>query len=156
MNLRIGFATIAAVVLSAVLHGQAPTPGSGAVIVDAPVRVVAPDALEVQIDGRRVGVRIAGIVVPSGKSRCGAQAMAMLRELVTDGVVLYEDPAIPPFDARNLRTYRVITLAGQSVAEHLAAAGYASEDPNVPAALEWPVIVGAAAAAKAAGRRCLR
>jgi hypothetical protein len=118
--------------------------------------VVAPDTLEAHIDGRRVGVRIVGIVTPSGKSRCGGQAMALLRELVTDGLVLYEDTAVPALDERSLRTYRVMTLAGESVAERLAAAGYATEDPKAPAALERPVIAGAAAAARAGGLGCTR
>jgi endonuclease YncB( thermonuclease family) len=119
------------------------------------VRVVEADTLEVQVDGRRVGVAVAGIVVPPGNTACGREAIAATKVLVEDGVELYEDLGLPTIDGRLLRVYRVSLSSGRSLAEELARGGYAWPDPNAGTALERLSILGAATEARVQRRGCV-
>jgi endonuclease YncB( thermonuclease family) len=131
-------------------RAQAPSRGSGTYAVTGPVRVIEADTLEVFIDGRRVGVTIAGIAVPPGNVACGRQAAALVQSLVEGGIELQEDYALPTFDRRRLRVYRVFDRTGRLIAEELARAGFALPDERAPTALDRATIL--AAAAEASGR----
>jgi len=148
-------------VASAILGGpaaitaQAPPPGSGSYVVTGPIRVIEADTLEVHIEGRRVGVAIAGIVVPQGNTACGRKGIAALQTLVAGGVELHEDLALRPFDRRLLRVYRVFDRAGHSLAEELTRTGFALPDESARAALDRLVILAAAAEASANAAGCV-
>jgi endonuclease YncB( thermonuclease family) len=131
-------------------YAQAPPRGSGPRTVTTPVRVIEADTLEVFIDGKRVGVAIAGIAGPPGNTPCGRQAAAAVQALVAEGLELEEDLGLPAFDRRLLRVYRVFDRRGLSIAEELARRGFAIPDERAAAALDRPAIV--AAAAEASGR----
>lgn len=123
--------------------------------VTGPVRVVEADTLEIQADGRRVGIAVAGIVAPPGNTACGREAIAATQMLVADGVELQEDLGLPTIDRRHLRVYRVSLSSGRSLAEELARGGYAWPDPDAGAALERLSILGAATEARVQRRGCV-
>jgi endonuclease YncB( thermonuclease family) len=128
---------------------------SGPHAVQGPVRVVEADTLEVHLNGHRVGVAIAGIVVPPPNTPCGREAAAAAQALAADGVELHEDLAISPFDRRSLRVYRVFDRAGRSLAVELARSGYALSDENTPGALDRQLILAAAAEASVNAAGCI-
>ncbi len=149
--------------VSAVMTGpvamwaQAPAPGSGSVSIGGPVRVIEGDTLEVNIQGRRVGVGIVGIVAPAGNTDCGRDAISFVYDIVSEGVELEEDPGVPAFDAANRRMYRVVGLRDKtSIALALATAGLARADPRAQMALEHAEIAAAEAAARQNRRGCIR
>ena len=87
MNLRP--APIAFVVLTLSLsstNAQAPPRGSGWMPVTGSVRVIDADTLEVDVDGRRVGVAVAGIIAPQGNTACGREAIEATQMLVANGI----------------------------------------------------------------------
>lgn len=123
--------------------------------VTGPVRVIEADTLEIQVDGRRLGVAVAGIVAPPGNTACGRAAIAATYALVADGVELQEDLGLPTLNKRLLRVYRVSLSAGRSLAEELVRGGYAWPDPDAGAALERLSILGAATEARVQRRGCV-
>jgi endonuclease YncB( thermonuclease family) len=138
-----------------VSHAQVPPRGSGWMPVTGPVRVIEADTLEIEVDGRRLGVAVAGIVAPAGNTECGREAIAVAQVLVADGIELQEDLGLPSVDKRLRRVYRVALPSGRSLAEELVLAGYVRPDPHATAALERLSIVGAAAEARAYDRGCV-
>ena len=116
--------------------------------ITGPVRVVAADTLDIEIDGQRVGVGVAGIVGPDANSTCGLEAIGAAKALVAEGIVLQEDLALAAMDAKRRRVYRVELTSGRSFAEELVRAGYAWPDPKAEKALERLSIVGAATEAR--------
>lgn len=134
---------------------QSPPRGSGWMPVTGPVRVIEANTLEIQVDGRRVGVAVAGIVAPPGNTLCGLKAIAEAEKLVAEGIELQEDLGLPTVNKRLLRVYRVSLASGRSLAEELALSGYAWPDPDATAALERLSILGAADAARTSGRGCV-
>jgi hypothetical protein len=137
------------------LHAQGPPRGTGWMPVTGPVRVIEANTLEIQVDGRRVGVAVAGILAPPGNTACGLEAIAAAEELVADGIELQEDLGLPTINKRLLRVYRVSLASGRSLAEELALGGYAKPDPDAKTALEHLSILGAADAARVSGRGCV-
>ena len=157
---RLGLACVVAALLGGAgvlseAETQALPYGSDPQSVTGPVRVIAADTLEIHIDGRRVGVAIAGIVVPPPNTTCGREAAAAAQALAMDGIELHEDLAIAPFDRRMLRIYRVFDRAGRSLAEELARSGYALPDENTPSALDRQRILAAAAEASGNAAGCV-
>jgi len=136
-------------------HAQAPERGTGPKSVSGFVRVIEADTLEVYLDGARVGVVIAGITGPPGNTACGRSAIAATRALVAGGVELQEDLALPTFDKRLLRIYRVVNAAGQLVSEELTRAGFAVPANQMANGLDRQLVEGAAAEAAANGRGCI-
>ena len=59
--------------LFSVAHGQAPPRGSGWMPVAGFVRAIDTDTLEIEVDGRRMGLAVAGIVAPAGNTECGLE-----------------------------------------------------------------------------------
>jgi endonuclease YncB( thermonuclease family) len=136
-------------------HAQAPERGTGPLSVRGFVRVIEGDTLEVRINGARVGIAIAGITTPAGNTPCGRAAINATQELVAGGVDLEEDLALPTFDNRLLRIYRVVDASGRLVSEELARAGFAVPSPQMRNALDRPLVEGAAAEAAAGARGCV-
>ena len=135
---------------------QAPDRGTGPRMVPGPVRVIEGDTLEVFVDGTRVGVRVIGIKAPPGNTPCGREAIAATQALVSDGIYLDEDLLLPTIESRRkLRLYRVTTSNGRLLAEQLAEAGLAAEEPDDAPGRDNANIRAAEAAAKGAGRGCL-
>jgi endonuclease YncB( thermonuclease family) len=158
MNIYGGIVAIGAVLAAAVfptlVQAQAPLRGTGSYSIDGPVRVIEGDTLEVRIEGRRVGVLVAGIIAPHANTPCGQQAAQALQALVERGVVLHEDLGLPTFDQRLLRIYRVFDPAGRLIAEELARAGVALPAQATEHAIDFPVVAAAAADAAANRRGC--
>ena len=153
-GVRLAMGAVVATALWIQVHAQAPLRGTGSHSIDGPVRVIEGDTLEVRIEGRRVGVLVAGITAPHANTPCGQQAAAALQALVESGVVLHEDLGLPTFDQRLLRIYRVFDPAGRLVAEELARAGLVLPAEMVGSAVDRAVIAAAAAEAAASRRGC--
>jgi len=143
-----------AVAGSASPHAQAPARGTGPQSVNGFVRVIEADTLEVTINGTRVGVLIAGITAPPGNTPCGRAAIKATQALVAGGVELQEDLALPAFDRRLLRIYRVVNPSGRLVSEELARSGFAVPASEMAKGLDRQLIEGAAAEAAANRRGC--
>lgn len=134
---------------------QAPERGHGSITVQGPVRVIEGDTLELNIDGRRFGVKIIGIKAPEGNTACGREAIAATEQLVAEGIFLDEDLALPSFDGRLLRLYQLRTAAGVPLAAELARAGLARTEPSHKGARDLPDVAAAEADARAARRGCV-
>ena len=134
---------------------QAPERGHGSLTVRGPVRVIEGDTLELNVDGRRFGVKIIGIKAPEGNTACGRESIAATAQLVAEGIFLDEDLALPSFDARLLRLYQVRTSAGVPLAAELARAGLARAEPSHKGARDLPDVAAAEADARAARRGCV-
>jgi endonuclease YncB( thermonuclease family) len=151
-------APIAFVVLTLSLsstNAQAPPRGSGWMPVTGSVRVIDADTLEVDVDGRRVGIAVAGIIAPQGNTACGREAIEATQMLVANGIELFEDLGLPAMDKRRRRVYRVSLSSGRSLAEELTRGGYAWPDPDAGAALEYLSIVSAATEARVLNHGCV-
>jgi endonuclease YncB( thermonuclease family) len=153
-----GFFTSGAMLAAAAgTIAQAPPPGSGTVRITGPVRVIEGDTLEVNIEGRRVGVGVIGIVAPAGNTGCGRQAIQFAYSLLDAGVELEEDPGVPAFDRAKRRMYRVRLLPSRTpLALALASAGFANADPNAQEAIDRAEVEAAVAEARANARGCIR
>src|SRR5688572_28068532 len=130
--------------------GGAP-PGGSAPIDLRFARVIDASTIEAWIDGKRVGIGVIGVendqrdrradeagvrsILRSGlvaERACRAQAAGMLRQLLSRGARLTDDPELAstyhPFDARGRRLFHVSTLDGVSVSEALVTAGVVRTD----------------------------
>jgi endonuclease YncB( thermonuclease family) len=150
--LGIVLTTLAAV---GIPSAQAPDRGPATVTINGPVRVIEADTLEVSIRGTRVGVRIAGIRVPRGNTPCGREASAVVRQLLSSGAWLDEEPRLAPVARGWLRLYRVTTPTGRSVAAELAHAGLAAAEPSEADAANYPEILAGEADARNGRRGCV-
>ena len=152
---RAALVSAALALLAAPPSAQAPSRGSGWMPVTGPVRVIDAATLEIEVDGRRLGVAVAGIIAPPGNTPCGREAAAAAQELVAGGIELQEDLGLPSINKRLLRVYRVSLPSGGSLAEELVRSGYAWPDPDARAALERLSILGAATEARVRRTGCV-
>ncbi|MGH3117192.1 MAG: PQQ-dependent sugar dehydrogenase, partial [Gaiellales bacterium] len=109
------------------LHAQAPGAApSGAINFRGFVRVIDGDTIEINLNGRRVGIGILGIDAPQGNTPCGRQATSLLEQLVADGLTLDDDPdSTLRYDDRLRRMYHAVSLGGKSIDQELVGAGVA-------------------------------
>ena len=131
----ISFACLVVLILFTTTDAQVPPRGSGWMPVTGFVRVIEADTLEIEVDGRRMGIAVAGIIGPPGNTSCGLEAIHAAESLVADGIELQEDLGLPTVSKRLLRVYRVNLRSGRSLAEELKLAVFARPDPNSSKAL---------------------
>jgi endonuclease YncB( thermonuclease family) len=118
------------------------------------MRVIEADTLEIWVNGARIGVGIIGIKAPAGNTACGREAIDVVTQLVGSGIWLDEDLALPAFDRRYRRLYRLTTAGGLPVAAELAMAGLVESEPADKQSQDYPAIAAAEVQAKSAGRGC--
>jgi endonuclease YncB( thermonuclease family) len=117
--------------------------------------VIEADTFEVWANGSRIGVGVIGIKAPPGNTQCGREAIAVVQQLMANGTIwLDEEDALPSFDRRYRRMYRVTTANGLPLAVQLALAGVAEAEPADDASQDYPAIAAAEADARSVGRGC--